>query len=48
MTQPQTKKHSGNLLEDDRFKTMFVNPDFEVDKSAEEYRCVKVLNLIAF
>lgn len=38
MTQP-TKKY-GNLAEDDRFKKMFENPDFEIDKSAEEYRYV--------
>jgi len=33
-----TKKKTGNLLEDDRFKDMFANPDFEVDKTVEEYR----------
>ncbi|XP_049867826.1 nucleolar protein 10 [Pectinophora gossypiella] len=32
------KKESANLLKDDRFKALFENPDFEVDKSAEEYR----------
>ncbi|CAH2104703.1 unnamed protein product [Euphydryas editha] len=32
------KKQSVNLLQDDRFKALFENPDFEVDKSADEYR----------
>ncbi|KAL4706040.1 hypothetical protein ACJJTC_014262 [Scirpophaga incertulas] len=32
------KNQSSNLLKDDRFKAMFENPDFEVDKNAEEYR----------
>ena|ERR1700761_5367427 len=32
------KKKTENLLQDDRFKSMFQNPDFEVDKEAEEYR----------
>ncbi|XP_072936537.1 nucleolar protein 10 [Epargyreus clarus] len=32
------KKQSGNLLKDDRFKAMFENPEFEVDKEADEYR----------
>ncbi|CAG4944861.1 unnamed protein product [Colias eurytheme] len=32
------KKQTGNLLKDDRFKALFENPDFEVDKGAEEYR----------
>ncbi|VVC97371.1 unnamed protein product [Leptidea sinapis] len=32
------KKQAGNLLKDDRFKAMFENPDFEVDKDAEEFR----------
>ncbi|XP_060810896.1 nucleolar protein 10 [Amyelois transitella] len=32
------KKVSSNLLKDDRFKALFENPDFEVDKAAEEYR----------
>lgn len=35
------KNKSGtNLLKDDRFKALFENPDFEVDKNAEEYRSV--------
>jgi len=39
MSQPvNPKKNAGNLLEDDRFKVMFENPDFEVDKTADEYR----------
>ncbi|KAI8427818.1 hypothetical protein MSG28_002214 [Choristoneura fumiferana] len=32
------KKSAANLLKDNRFKAMFENPDFEVDKSAEEFR----------
>lgn len=32
------KKQTSNLLKDDRFKALFENPDFEVDKGAEEYR----------
>jgi len=35
---PSGKKKTGNILEDERFKDMFANPDFELDKSAEEYR----------
>ncbi|XP_047544697.1 nucleolar protein 10 [Vanessa atalanta] len=31
-------KQSVNLLKDDRFKALFENPDFEVDKGADEYR----------
>jgi len=41
------KNKSGtNLLKDDRFKALFENPDFEVDKNAEEYR--SVLKLVDF
>lgn len=36
MSQP-VKKY-GSLVEDDRFKKMFENPDFEIDKSVDEYR----------
>lgn len=32
------KKTTSNLLEDDRFKLLFENPDYEVDKNADEYR----------
>ncbi|KAJ0181823.1 hypothetical protein K1T71_002545 [Dendrolimus kikuchii] len=32
------KKQTSNLLKDDRFKALFENPDFEVDRQAEEYR----------
>ncbi|XP_055584829.1 nucleolar protein 10 [Uranotaenia lowii] len=32
------KSAATDLLSDDRFKGMFENPDFEVDKSAAEYR----------
>lgn len=27
-----------NLIEDDRFKLMFENPDFQIDTTSEEYR----------
>ncbi|KAI5641501.1 hypothetical protein NE865_06258 [Phthorimaea operculella] len=37
-TGKKKKKETANLLKDDRFKALFENPDFEVDKSAEEYR----------
>ncbi len=36
MSQP-TKKY-GSLVDDDRFKQMFENPDFEIDKAADEFR----------
>lgn len=36
MSQP-TKKF-GSLVEDDRFKKMFENPDFEIDKTVDEFR----------
>ncbi|XP_050312689.1 nucleolar protein 10 [Anthonomus grandis grandis] len=40
MDNSQTKKplKVNNLLQDARFKALFENPDFEVDKSADEYR----------
>lgn len=31
-------KSQSSLLQDSRFKALFENPDFEVDKNAEEYR----------
>ncbi|CAD1472939.1 unnamed protein product, partial [Heterotrigona itama] len=31
------KKNSSNLLTDERFKQLFTNPDFEVDKNSAEY-----------
>lgn len=37
------KTKNPNLLHDDRFKAMFQNPDFEVDKETEEYRLLKPL-----
>lgn len=36
-------KSGAGLLKDDRFKALFENPDFEVDKNAEEYRFVLLL-----
>lgn len=33
-----SRKKSANLLKDDRFKALFSNPDFEVDKNADEYK----------
>ncbi|XP_077299588.1 nucleolar protein 10 lethal (2) 34Fd [Arctopsyche grandis] len=41
MSSDQDKKNknkSNTLLTDDRFKALFANPDFEVDKTTEEYR----------
>ncbi|XP_012256477.1 nucleolar protein 10 [Athalia rosae] len=32
------KKATPNLLKDNRFKALFDNPDFEVDRNAEEFR----------
>lgn len=37
-SEKKKKKQSSQLLEDDRFKALFENPDFQVDKEAEEYR----------
>lgn len=37
------KSKTPNLLKDDRFKAMFENPEFEVDKDTEEYRLLKPL-----
>lgn len=31
------KQVSSNLLKDERFKALFSNPDFQIDKDAEEY-----------
>ncbi|CAK9816022.1 Nucleolar protein 10 [Anthophora plagiata] len=31
------KRSSSNLLTDERFKQLFTNPDFEVDKNSQEY-----------
>lgn len=31
------RKSSSNLLTDERFKQLFTNPDFQVDKTSEEY-----------
>lgn len=33
-----TKKSQPNLLQDDRFKALFENPEFQVDKNATEYK----------
>lgn len=37
-TKDKKKVKAVNLLEDNRFKDLFENPDFEIDKNAEEYR----------
>ena len=37
------KTKNPNLLRDDRFKAMFENPDFEVDKETEQFRLLKPL-----
>lgn len=31
------KKLVSNPMKDDRFKSLFTNPDFEIDKSSEQY-----------
>lgn len=38
-TTKNKKKHAAamNILKDDRFKELFTNPDFQVDKNSEEY-----------
>jgi ribosome biogenesis protein ENP2 len=39
LKEKRKKNKSGtDLLKDVRFKALFENPDFEVDKNAEEYR----------
>lgn len=38
MNDNQGRKKSSNLLKDDRFKALFTNPEFEVDKHADEYK----------
>jgi ribosome biogenesis protein ENP2 len=43
MEENAKKLKAPNLLHDDRFKAMFVNPEFEVDKSTEQYRLLKPL-----
>lgn len=37
-TDKKKKASATTLLEDNRFKALFENPDFEVDKNADEYR----------
>ena len=32
-----------NLLEDDRFASMFSNPDFQVDQESEEFKLLNPL-----
>lgn len=34
----RSKKTAPNLLQDDRFKALFENPEFQVDKNADEYK----------
>lgn len=31
------KQASSSLMKDDRFKALFSNPDFQIDKNSEEY-----------
>jgi hypothetical protein len=38
MSQPAKGGGSGTLLGDERFQGMFQNPDFEIDKAADEFR----------
>lgn len=37
-TNVKKNKTGSSLLQDSRFKALFENPDFQVDKNAEEYR----------
>lgn len=39
------KQTSSNLLKDQRFKALFINPDFQVNKDSEEYA---LLNPVIF
>lgn len=34
------KMLTASLLKDDRFGALFKNPDFEIDKTAEEFRLI--------
>jgi len=34
----QNKVQAASILHDERFKLLFENPDFEVDKNADEYK----------
>jgi len=34
------EKQDNKLLGDDRFQTLFTNPDFEIDTNADEYRLI--------
>lgn len=36
----KTNKNETNVLNDDRFKSLFSNPDFEIDPNSEEYRLI--------
>lgn len=36
--QSRAGRKTANLLKDDRFKALFDNPEFEVDKNADEYK----------
>ena len=38
MDAEDSKKKGANLLKDDRFKALFQNPEFQVDKDADEYK----------
>lgn len=39
----KTKENAANILKDDRFKALFTNPDFQVDKTSEEYNLLNPL-----
>lgn len=38
MNNKKRKESAKSLLEDNRFQALFENPDYEVDKNADEYR----------
>ncbi|CAH2246123.1 nucleolar 10 [Pelobates cultripes] len=43
MQKKKKQKKMPNILSDDRFKSMFENPDFQVDEQSEEYRLLNPL-----
>jgi len=44
--QEKKNKKNTNLLKEVRFKDLFENPEFEVDKSADEYRLPNPVKIV--